>query len=101
MFVGRVVCFLLDHATKIGIVLLSLGGLIWLLAPAGDPQKALHARCREQHLPMRIVNLEPGSDEESKFLLMVPGPQRERVGGGAWLFCRANLMIVPREPLKQ
>ena len=101
MFLGRVARIVLYHANKIVLVLLGLGGLIWLLAPAGDPQKALQARCREQQLPMRIVNLDPGSDQESRFLLMVPARQRERVGDGAWVFCRANLIVVPRERLKE
>jgi hypothetical protein len=57
----------------------------------------LQTRCKEQKLPIRVVELEPGSLQEDKFLLMVPASNRERTNDRTWAFCRANLLIVPRE----
>lgn len=81
----------------IGAAVVILAGLVWFLAPREEPLKLLQARCEEQHLPVRVVELEPGSVEEKKFSLMVPASNRERLGDRQWAFCRANLTIVPRQ----
>ena len=46
-------------------------------------------------LPVRVIKIESGSDEESKFLLMVPSRQRVKLHESHWVFCRANLAIRP------
>ncbi len=94
---GRVVSFLLEHSFKIGAAIVIVAGLVWLLSPRDDPLKVLEARCKEQKLPIRVVELEPGSLQEEKFMLMVPASNRERVSGKNWAFCRANLIMVPPE----
>ncbi len=94
---GRVVSFLLEHSLKIGAAIVIVAGLAWLLSSQDDPLKVLQARCKEQSLPLRVIELEPGSLQEEKFMLMVPALNRERVSGKNWAFCRANLIMVPRE----
>ncbi len=94
---GRVASFLLEHSFKIGAAIAIVAGLVWLLSPPDDPLKVLEARCKEQKLPIRVVELEPGSLQEEKFMLMVPASNRERVSDKNWAFCRANLIMVPRE----
>jgi hypothetical protein len=97
MALGRVVSFLLEHSVKIGAVIVIVAGLAWFLSPGDDPLKVLQTRCKEQKLAIRVVELEPGSLQEDKFMLMVPASNRERMNDRTWAFCRANLFIVPRE----
>jgi len=97
MWLGRAASFLLDHSAKIGAAVVILAGLVWFLAPQEEPLNLLQARCKEQQLTLRVVELTPGSPDEEKFKLMVPASNRERVGDRRWAFCRANLTIVPRE----
>jgi hypothetical protein len=78
-------------------VIAIVAGLLWLLSARDDALKVLEARCNEQKLPIRVVELEPGSLQEEKFMLMVPASNRERVSDKNWAFCRANLIMVPRE----
>ena len=101
MWLGRAASFLLDHSAKIGAAVVILAGLVWFLAPQEEPLKLLQARCKEQQLTLRVVELTPGSPDEEKFKLMVPASNRERVGDRRWAFCRANLTIVPREGARQ
>ena len=86
MACDRVVSFLLDNSVKIGAAIVITGGLVWLLAPGDDPLKVLEARCKEQKLPIRVVELQPGSLQEEKFLLMVPASNRERMSDKTWAF---------------
>jgi hypothetical protein len=83
---------------KVVLLLLLLGGLVWLATASspGDSVDELHSRCAELQLPVRVIKIESGSDEESKFLLMVPSRQRVRLPEGRWAFCRANLTIQTR-----
>jgi hypothetical protein len=78
------VAFLSEHSVKVVLLLLLLGGLVWLTTVA------------ELKLPVRVIKIESGSDEESKFLLMVPSRQRVRLPESQWAFCRANLAIQTR-----
>ena len=98
MAVDRLLAFLSEHSVKAVLLLVVVGGLaVWLAASSeGDPMKALHGTCAELQLPVRAIKINSGSDEESKFLLMVPGRQRVRLPDGLWAFCRANLAIRPR-----
>ena len=97
MFLDRILAELFDHSAKIVLAVLVVGGVfIWLTMPRPHPVAALHARCQEQKLPVRVVKLEPASREEERFLAMVPGGNRERLPDGHWAFCRANLDIRPR-----
>lgn len=97
MAVDRLLAFLSENSAKAVLLLVIIGGLVtWLAVSASDPAKALHERCAELQLPVRAIQIDPGSDEESKFLLMVPARQRERLTDGHWVFCRANLAIRPR-----
>ena len=76
-----------------------VGGLVvWLITASsdGDPVRVLHHTCAELQLPVRVIKIESGSDEESKFLLMVPSRQRVKLPESQWAFCRANLTIRPR-----
>ena len=95
----RLLAFFSEHSVKIILLLLLVGGLVvWLrtVSSVGDPVRVLHARCAELQLPVRVVKIESGSDEESKFLLMVPSRQRVRLPESQWAFCRANLAVRPR-----
>ena len=93
----RLLAFLSENSVKAVLLLVIIGGFVtWLAVVESDPAKALHERCAELQLPVRAIQIEPGSDEESKFLLMVPARQRERLTDGHWAFCRANLAIRPR-----
>ena len=97
--VDRLLAFLSEHSVKVVVLLVLVGGLVaWLISVAseGDPVRVLHGRCAELQLPLRVIKIESGSDEEGKFLLMVPSRQRVRLPGGQWAFCRANLAIRPR-----
>jgi hypothetical protein len=98
MAVDRLLAFLSEHSVKVVLLLAIVGGLVvWLAASSeSDPVKALHGRCGELELPVRTIKIESGSDEESKFLLMVPARQRVSLSDGRWAFCRANLAIRPR-----
>ncbi len=100
MWLGRVASFLLDHSLKIGAAVVILAGLVWFLAPQEEPLKLLQARCKEQQLTLRVVELTHGSLEEEKFRLMVPASNRERLDDRHWAFCRANLTIVPRQGVR-
>ena len=95
MVVDRLLAFLSEHSVKVVLLFAMVGGLVvWLGASSErDPVKVLHGTCAELQLPVRAIKLESGSDEESKFLLMVPGRQRVRLPDGLWTFCRANLAI--------
>jgi hypothetical protein len=92
------VAFLSEHSVKVVLLLLLLGGLVWLttVSSPGDSVSVLHSRCAELKLPVRVIKIESGSDEESKFLLMVPSRQRVRLPESQWAFCRANLAIQTR-----
>jgi hypothetical protein len=95
----RLLAFLSEHAVKVVVLLVLVGGLVaWLTSASseGDAVRVLHARCAELQLPVRVIKIESGSDEESKLLLMVPSRQRVRLTDGQWAFCRANLAIRPR-----
>ena len=93
----RLLAFLSEHSVKVVLLLLLVGGLVvWLSASEGDPVRVLHARCAELQLPVRVIKVESGSDEENKFLLMVPSRQRVRLSESQWAFCRANLPVRPR-----
>ncbi len=97
MAVDRLLAFLSENSVRVVLLLVIVGGLVaWLNVSESDPVKALQGRCAELKLPVRTLKLEPGSDEESKFLLMVPARQRERLPDNHWVFCRANLAIRPR-----
>lgn len=98
MAVDRLLAFLSEHAVKVVLLLAIVGGVVaWLPASSEtDPVKALHGRCAELQLTVRAIKIESGSDEESKFLLMVPARQRVSLPNGRWAFCRANLAIRPR-----
>jgi hypothetical protein len=97
MAVDRLLALLSEHSVKV-LLFAIVGGLVAWLASASesDPVKALHGTCTELQLPVRAIKIESGSDEESKFLLMVPGQQRVKLPDGLWAFCRANLTIRPR-----
>ncbi len=93
----RLLVFLSENSVKVVLLLVIVGGLVaWLAVSESDPVKALQGRCAELQLPVRAIQIASGSDEESKFLLMVPARQRERLRDGHWVFCRANLAIRPR-----
>jgi len=95
----RLLACLSEHSVKVVLLLLLVGGLVvWLSAVSseGDPVRVLHARCAELQLPVRVIKVESGSDEENKFLLMVPSRQRVRLSESQWAFCRANLPVRPR-----
>ena len=78
------------------MLLVLVGGLVaWLTVSEGDPVTVLHRRCAELQLQVRVIKIESGSDEESKFLLMVPSRQRVKLPESQWAFCRANLAIRP------
>jgi len=96
--VSAAVAFLSEPSVKVVLLLLLLGGLVWLAAASspGDSARVLHGRCADLQLPVRVIKIESGSDEESKFLLMVPSRQRVRLREGHWAFCRANLTIQTR-----
>ena len=94
MALHRILVDLFDHAGKIVVVVLALGGLfVWFTMPRAHPVSSLQERCREKQLPVRVIKLQPGSHEEERFLLMVPGNNREQLPDGHWAFCRANLQI--------
>jgi hypothetical protein len=94
MILHRVLADLFDHAGKIVIAVLVLGGvLVWFTMPRAHPVSTLQERCREKQLPVRVIKLQPGSHEEERFLLMVPGSNREQLPDGHWAFCRANLQM--------
>jgi hypothetical protein len=95
----RLFAFLSEHSVKVVLLLVLVGGLVaWLstVSSDGDPVRVLHGRCAELQLPVRVIKIESGSDEESKFLLMVPSRQRVKLPESQWAFCRANLAIRPR-----
>ena len=95
----RLLAFFSEHSVKVIVLLGLVGGLVaWLttVSSEGDPVRVLHGRCAELQLPVRVIKVESGSDEESKLLLMVPSRQRVRLPEGQWAFCRANLAIRPR-----
>jgi hypothetical protein len=95
--VDRLLVLLSENSVKVLLLLLIVGGSVaWFAVSESDPVKALQGRCGELRLPVRSIQVASGSDEESKFLLMVPARQRERVRDGHWVFCRANLVIRPR-----
>ena len=98
MAVDRLLAFLSEHSVKVVLLFAIVGGLVaWLGASSeSDPVKMLHGTCAKLQLPVRTIRIESGSDEESKFLLMVPGRQRVRLPDGLWAFCRVNLAIRPR-----
>ena len=97
MAVDRLLVFLFENSVKVVLLLVIIGGLVaWFAVSEGDQVKALHGRCAKLQLPVRSIKIASGSDEESKFLLMVPAQQRERLPDGDWVFCRANLAIRPR-----
>jgi hypothetical protein len=101
MLLDRILADLFDHAGKIVVAVLVLGGFfVWVTMPATHPVSTLQARCQEQQLPVRVIKLEPGSHEEERFLLMVPGSNRERLPDGHWAFCRANLQMRTRGGLQ-
>ncbi|HUP35902.1 MAG TPA: hypothetical protein VNC82_10730 [Candidatus Limnocylindria bacterium] len=94
MLLDRILAGLFDHSGKIVVAVLAFGGLFaWLTMPHAHPVSMLHERCREKQLPVRVIKLQPGSHEEERFLLMVPGSNREQLPDGHWAFCRANLQI--------
>ena len=95
MAVDRLFAYLSEHSVKVVLLLAIVGGLVgWLAASSeSDPVKALHGTCAQLELPVRAIKIESGSDEESKFLLMVPARQRAKLPDGLWAFCRANLVI--------
>ncbi len=96
MLLDRILTGLFDHSVKLLILVLAVGGIVmWLTIEGGDPVKGLEARCKEQRLPVRMLKVEPGSDLENRFLLMVPAKNRERLPDGSWMFCRANLLRTP------
>lgn len=97
MSLDRVASFLSRHGWKLALAVLAAAALVWLFGPQGDPVKAVEARCKELKLPIHTVKLEPGSNEETRFLLMVVTEQRVRLADGRWMFCRANLILKPRE----
>lgn len=95
MAVDRLLAYLSEHSVKV-VLLFAIGGglVVWLATSSeSDPVKVLHGTCAELELPVRAIRMESGSDEESKFLLMVPARQRVRLPDGRWAFCRANLGI--------
>jgi len=98
MVVDRLLPFLSEHSVKVVLLFAIVGGLVvWHGASSeSDPVKVLHGTCGELELPVRGIKIESGSDQESKFLLMVPGRQRVKLPDGPWAFCRANLAIRPR-----
>jgi len=101
MLLDRILAGFVDHAGKIVVAVLVLGGLIvWVTMPTTHPVSTLQARCLEKQLPVRVIKLEPGSHEEERFLLMVPGGNRERLPDGHWAFCRANLQMRTRGGLQ-
>ncbi len=72
MWLRSAAMFLLDHSAEIGVAVLILAGLVWLLAPRQEkkePLKLLEARCTDQQLTLRRIELKPGSPEENWFLL--------------------------------
>ncbi len=94
MILHRILADLFDHAGKIVIAMLVLGGvLVWFTMPRPHPVSTLQERCSEKQLPVRVIKLQPGSHEEERFLAMVPGGNRERLPDGHWAFCRANLQM--------
>ena len=97
MAVDRLFAYLSEHSVKVVLLLAIVGGLVgWLAASSeSDPLKVLHGTCAQLELPVRAIKIESGSDEESKFLLMVPSRQRVRLPESQWAFCRANLAIRP------
>ena len=93
MALSRVLALLSENPVKVVLLLAGIGGLIaWLGTPAGDPLKEVEGRCAALRLPIRSIQLESGSDQEGRFLLMVPARQRARSPDGRWVFCRANLL---------
>ena len=95
----RLLAFFSEHSVKVVVLLALVGGLVaWLttVSSKGDPVRLLHGTCAELQLPVRVIKIDSGSDEESKLLLMVPSRQRVRLPEGQWAFCRANLAIRPR-----
>jgi hypothetical protein len=94
----RLLAFFSEHSVKVVLLLVLVGGLlVWLTigSSEGDPVLVLHSKCAQLQLPVRVIKIESGSDEESKFLLMVPSRQRVRLPESQWAFCRANLAIRP------
>ena len=92
MLLDRILAGPFDHSGKIVVAGLAFGGLFaWLTMPRAHPVSTLQARCQQEQLPVRVIKLQPGSHEEERFLLMVPGSNRERRPDGHWVFCRANL----------
>jgi hypothetical protein len=75
MVVDRLLAFVSEHSVKVILLFAMVGGLVvWLGESAeSDPVKVLHGACAELQLSVHAIELESGSDEESKFLLMVPG----------------------------
>ena len=70
----RLLAVLSEHSAKVLLLFVIVAGFAWLAASfESDPVKALHGRCAELQLPVRVIEIESGSDEESKFMLMVPG----------------------------
>jgi hypothetical protein len=98
MVVDRLLAFLSEHSVKVVLLFAMVGGLVvWLgVSSESDPVKVLNGTCAELQLPVRAIKIGSGSDEESKFLLMVPMRQRVSLPDGRWAFCRANLAIRPR-----
>jgi hypothetical protein len=98
MAMDRLLALLFEHPAKVVLLLALAGGTVaWFAASSeSDAVTALHGRCSELQLPVREIKIESGSDEESKFLLMVPGRQRVRLRENHWAFCRANLAVRPR-----
>ena len=93
MALGGVLTLLSENPVKAVLLVAGIGGLVaWVGTPAGDPVKEVEGRCAVLRLPTRSIHLEPGSDQEGRFLLMVPARQRARLGDGRWMFCRANLL---------
>lgn len=100
MSVERAALFLAKHAPKLALAILVAAVLFFLLGPPGDPVKAVDARCNELKLPVHIVTLEPGSKDETRFLLIVPKAQRVRLPDGRWKYCRmrpAHPVLTPEE----
>lgn len=94
----RLLAVLSEHSAKVLLLFVVVAGLVaWVAASfESDPVKALHGRCAELQLPVRVIEIQSGSDEEGKFMLMVPGRQRVSLPDGRWAFCRANLAVGPR-----
>ena len=94
----RLLAFFSEHSVKVVLLLVLVGGLVACLtamSSEGDRVTVLHSRCADLQLRVRVIKIQSGSDEENKFLLMVPSRQRVRLPESQWAFCRANLAIRP------